>query len=79
MMPKWRGHVLFRFAQLMNLSTTPSMISLPGPERSGFLRLSSTHRTNSFDRRPMMFACSPLGIMEESTFMTGYWREPGAP
>src|SRR3989304_6285393 len=64
MIPKWRGHVGVPVAQLMNLSTRPSMIILPGPVLSGFWRFLSIHATNSLERRPMMFACSPLGIMK---------------
>src|SRR3972149_6584694 len=71
MIPKWRGHVEFRFAQFRNLSTTLSMTHLPGPDSRGFRRFPSTHETNSLDRRPMMFACSPPGIMETRPYNAG--------
>src|SRR2546425_5971931 len=58
MIPKWRGHVEFRFAQLKKSPTTESMIFRIGPFLSGESMFRSTHFTKSWDFSPMMFACS---------------------
>src|SRR3972149_4309563 len=64
MIPKWRGHVEFRFAQLKKSWIRGSWRSdFPGPRFRGFSRFFATHSMKSAERSPMMFAWSAPGII----------------
>src|SRR3972149_1616130 len=81
MIPKWRGQVEFRFAQLKKSPTTPALrrsrTAPPGPRRMGASMFRVTHRTKSWDFRPTMFACSALWIM--TALATSGLSQDGAP
>src|SRR3990172_5267462 len=66
MIPKWRGHVEFRFAQLKKSPTMASRSFRIGPFFNGASMFRSTHLTKSWDFRPMMFACSAGWIIAPS-------------